>query len=147
MELDGLRHLCSLPAERLGAALRREDVRAVLPVSEVGSGRPTVLAATPRKLAVATLRRIAGHHRWVVRWAPWDAVRMPEEVLSGSFGRRVVDIGGRSFGLVLGGRAGRAALGDFRRYLHGRRYVLASGAVASVPELTIRGCHTAAAAA
>lgn len=131
MRLDGLRHLTSLPAERLEAALQREHVSAVLPVSEVGSGRATVLAATPRKLAVATLRRIAGHDRWIIRWAPWDAVRMPEEVgRYGAPGRRGVDIDGRSFGLVLGGRAGRVALHDFRRSLQSRRQALARREVA-----------------
>lgn len=125
MRFDGLRHLSSLPVERLEAALQREHVSAILPVSEVGSGRATVLAATPRKLAIATLRRIAGRDRWIIRWAPWDAVRMPEE--SGrpdAPGLRVVDIGGRRFGLVLGGRAGRVALHDFRRPLQARRQTL-----------------------
>ena len=126
MRFDGLRLLSSLPAERLEAALQREHVSAVLPVSELGSGRATVLAATPGKLAIATLRRIAGRDRWVVRWAPWDAVRMPEEVPDpGASGRRVIDIGGKSFGLVLGARAGRVAVRDFRRCLQARRQTLA----------------------
>ncbi len=126
MRFDGLRHLSSLPTERLEAALQGEHVSAVLPVSEVGSGRATVLAATPRKLAISTLRQIAGRDRWVVSWAPWAAVRMPEEVgPSGALGRRVIDIGGRRFGLVLGGRTGRVALRDFRGSLHARRLTLA----------------------
>ncbi len=125
MRFDGLRHLCSLPAERLEAALERERASAVLPVSEVGSGRATVLVATPRKLAIATLRRMAGHDRWVIRWAPWDALLMPEEARSYPFGRGVIAIGGRSFALVLGGRPGRAAVHDFRRHLRKRRQALA----------------------
>ncbi len=131
MRFDGLRHLCSLPAQRLEAALERERVSAVLPVSEVGSGRATVLVATPRKLAIATLRRIAGHDRWVIRWAPWDALRLHEEARSGALGRRAIDIGGRSFVLVLGGRPGRAAVRDFRRHLRRRRQVLARREVAA----------------
>jgi hypothetical protein len=131
MRFDGLRLLSSLPAERLEAALQREHVSAVLPVSELGSGRATVLAATPGKLAIATLRRIAGRDRWVVRWAPWDAVRMLEGVGgSGAAGPRVVDIGGRTFGLVLGARVGRVAVRDFRRCLQGRRRSLARREVA-----------------
>jgi hypothetical protein len=126
MRFGGLRLLSSLPAERLEAALQREHVSAVLPVSELGSGRATVLAATPGKLAIATLLRTAGHDRWIIRWAPWDAVRMPEEVgRSGAPGRRVIDIGGKSFGMVLGARAGHAAVRDFRRCLQGRRQSLA----------------------
>jgi len=125
MRFDGLRHLCSLPAQRLEAALERERVSAVLPVSEVGSGRATVLVATPRKLAIATLRRIAGHDRWVIRWAPWDALRLREEGRSGGSRRRTIDIGGRSFELVLGGRSGRAAMREFRGHLRRRRQALA----------------------
>ena len=131
MRFDRLRRLSSLPAERLEAALQREQVGAVLPVSELGSGRATVLAATPRKLAVATLRRIGGHDRWVIRWAPWDAVRMPEEQPpTKTLSRPVIDIGGRRFGLVLDGRAGRAAVNSFRRYLRWRRRVLARDEIA-----------------
>ena len=130
MRYEGLRHLTSLPAERLEAALRREHVTSVLPVSEVGSGRASVLAATPRKLAIATLRRMAGHHRWVVRWAPWDAVRLPEELPPASPGQPVLDVGGRRFLLVLGGPAGRVALHDFRRSLRSGRRVLAPREVA-----------------
>jgi hypothetical protein len=128
MDVHALRHLSSLPAERLELALQRECVGALLPVSEVGSGRPTVLAATPRKLAIATLRRIGGRPRWIVRWAPWDAVRTPGNVVPSRAGeRRVIDVGGRRFGLVLDGRPGRVALHEFRRYLRGRRRALAAG--------------------
>ena len=131
MRFEGLRRLSSLPAERLEAALQREHVSAVLPVSELGSGRATVLAATPGKLAIATLRRVAGHDRWIVRWAPWDAVRMPAEPGRPGAPGRVIDIGGRSFRLVLGARTGRVAARDFRRCLRGRRRSLASREVAS----------------
>jgi hypothetical protein len=131
MRFDRLRRLSSLPAGRLEAALQRERVGAVLPVSELGSGRATVLAATPHKLAVATLRRFGTHHRWVIRWAPWDTVRMPEEQdPATTLGRPVIDIGGRRFGLVLDGMAGRAAVHGFRRYLRWRRRVLGREEVA-----------------
>jgi hypothetical protein len=131
MRFDRLRRLSSLPAGRLATALQREQVGAVLPVSELGSGRATVLAATPNKLAVATLRRFGHHDRWVIRWAPWDAVRMPEEQdPAATLGRPVIDIGGRRFGLVLDGVAGREAVHGFRRYLRWRRQVLGRKEVA-----------------
>jgi len=126
MRFDRLRRLSSLPVERLETALQREQVGAVLPVSELGSGRASVLAATPRKLAVTTLRRVGGRDRWIVRWAPWDAVRMPEEQEGADpADRPVIDIGGRRYGLVLDGMVGRAAVAGFRRYLRRRRRVLA----------------------
>jgi hypothetical protein len=130
MRFEGLRRLSSLPAERLEAALKREHVSAVLPVSELGSGRATVLAATPGKLAIATLRRVAGHDRWIVRWAPWDAVRMPAEPGRPGAPGRVIDIGGRKFSLVLGARTGRLATRDFRRCLQVRRRSVARREVA-----------------
>ena len=129
MRFDSLRDLTSLPVERLDSAFRREQVTAILPVSEPGSGLATVLVATPRKLGLATLRQLAGDDRWMTRWAPWDAVRLPDDCAdSGSRRRRLqpaVSIDGRSFRPVLGGQPGRVALSDFCRSVQRRRQALA----------------------
>lgn len=125
MQFDGLRDLTTLPADRLETAFEHEDVMAVLPVSEPGSGLATVLVATPRKLGIATLRRMAGTSRWVTRWAPWDAVRLDGR-MDPVRGRArqmkaAVIVGGKSFRSVLGGRLGKAALRDFGRSVQRRR--------------------------
>lgn len=124
MQFDELRDQTTLPADRLQAAFQREEVMAVLPVCEPGSDTPTVLVATPRKLSIASLRRLAGTRRWVVRWAPWGAVRMEAATDPGSSRgqrSRTLLIGGRRFRSVLRGRRGAAALRAFRRSLRDRR--------------------------
>ena len=129
MRFDRIRGHTSLPLERLDSAFRREHVAAILPVSEPGSGLATILVATPRKLGVATLRQLAGHDRWMTRWAPWDAVRLPDDLAdTGARLRRLqpaISVDGRSFRPVLGGQPGRVALSDFRRSVQGRRRALA----------------------
>lgn len=129
MRFDRLRHLTSLPVERLDSAFQREHVTAILPVSEPGSGLATILVATPRKLGVATLRRPAGKGRWITRWAPWDAVRLPDDFTDhGSRLRRLqpaISVDGRSFRPVLGGRLGKVALSDFHRSVLRRRQAYA----------------------
>ncbi len=121
--------LTSLPVERLDSAFRREQVAAILPVSELGSGLATILVATPRKLGVATLRRLAGHDHWITRWAPWDAVRLPDDSSDPVARLRHlqpdISVDGRSFRPVLGGQLGTVALSDFRRSVQGRRHALA----------------------
>lgn len=128
MQFDRLRGMTALPADRLESAFRDEDVLSVLPVSEPGSGVATVLVATPRKLGVATLRRLAGRSRWITRWAPWDAVRVSGHPAradgpGGSNGAAVM-IGTRGFRAVLGGTSGRGALRDFVRSARQRRRAL-----------------------
>lgn len=119
MQFERLRNLTTLPAERLEMAFEHEHVITVLPVSETGSGEATVLVATPRKLGIATLRRLAGRSRWITRWAPWDAVRLigrgASATDSNERGKARVSVDGKRFRSVLGGDVGRAALRDFAR--------------------------------
>lgn len=128
MRFDRLRDVTALPAERLETAFEHEDVRAVLPVSEPGSGEATVLVATPRKLGIATLRRLAGRSRWITRWAPWDAVQLRgrRAGAAGTTQRRTppVSVGGRRFRSVLPGDVGKLAWRDFGRYVRQRRRTL-----------------------
>ena len=128
MQFDGLRDLTALPADRLETAFQREDVIAVLPVSEPGSGEATVLVATPRKLGIATLRRLAGRGRWITRWAPWDAVRFdggPKRANGPDVQSEApVTVGGKEFRAVLGGSTGAVALRDFGRSARRRRRAL-----------------------
>ena len=129
MRFDSLRDFTSLPVERLDSAFRREQVTAILPVSEPGSGRATILVATPRKLGLATLRQLEGKGHWMTRWAPWDAVRLHQESADpGASPRRVqpaISVDGRSFHPVLGGLPGRVALSDFHSSVQRRRQLLA----------------------
>lgn len=125
MQFERLRDLTALPADRLETAFQHEHVIAVLPVSEPGSGEATVLVATPRKLGIATLRRLAGRSRWITRWAPWGAVRLDSRATAGSKSsvgsETPVSVGGKRFRSVLGGNTGRAALRDFARSARLRR--------------------------
>jgi hypothetical protein len=125
VRFDGLRDQTTLPADRLEAAFQHEDVMAVLPVQEPGSSTPTVLVATPRKLGVASLRRLAGTRRWVTRWAPWGAVRLdigPQSTSRrGKRARSVVTIAGKRFRSMLPGPRGTAAAREFGRSLRRRQ--------------------------
>ncbi len=128
MQFDRLRDMTALPADRLETAFQHEDVIAVLPVSEPGSGEATVLVATPRKLGIATLRRLAGRGRWITRWAPWDAVRFdsgPKRANGpATQSEAPVTVGGKEFRAVLGGSTGTVALRDFGRSARRRRRAL-----------------------
>lgn len=124
MRFDELREWTSLPAEGLEAIFRDERVLAVLPVSEPGSGRASVLVAMPHKVGVATLESVAGQRRWVTRWAPWDAVRLRVRATRRRIRRprlwAAVDVGGRLFNAVLPQERGRVALRDFARAVRRR---------------------------
>ncbi len=128
MRFDGLHELSSLHVDWLETLFHDEPVLAVLPVSEHGSGRSSVLVALPHMLGVMTLRLVAGRSRWETRWAPWGAVRLPSlrSATAASRARTAVDVDDRLFDGVLGGERGRVALREFARAVRRRRQALDS---------------------
>jgi hypothetical protein len=116
MRFKDLEGLTSLPIAGVRQQFRNEDVISVLPVRGDGTGRDSLLVATPSKLAILTREAGLASDHWMTHWAPWDAVRLvdgeeavPEADEDGTY-RLAVHVGGRTFQATLSGPAGKQIL-------------------------------------
>lgn len=132
MRFRNLRGLTSLPIERILRQFRNESVVTVLPVSDEGGGRDSILVATPSALALVTGDAGPRSDHWMTQWAPWDVVRLTDEaeampepdVNADEEYRLTVLVGGRRFAARIRGELGRKALRDFVVAVQSRRATL-----------------------
>lgn len=115
----------SLPVEHVQRRFRNEDVITVLPAS-AAAGRESLLVATPSKVAVVIGEAPATGH-WMTRWAPWDTVRIADDLATddGMYGLTLV-VGRSTFHAELPGLQGQRALRDFVVAVQTRHSALAS---------------------
>jgi hypothetical protein len=80
MRFRSLRDHTTLPVEDVRRQFRNEEVRSVLPVRSAAGCIDSLLVATTSALAIVSAGPSQGDGRWLTRWAPWDVVRVVEDV-------------------------------------------------------------------
>jgi hypothetical protein len=116
MRFKDLKGLTGLPVESIKRRFRNEQVLTVLPVSDVGAKRDSLLIATPSRLALVTGEARPRSDHCMTQLVPWDVVRLADEEAApedDGVHRLVIHVGSLSFHAALPGADGQKALRDF----------------------------------
>lgn len=118
MRFEQLRTLTGLPVDRIRRRFRNEEVGAVLPATVGDGAKESLLVATSQALAIVTGDRMGDGEDWMLRWVPWEVVRIsdgtnPWTAAVDDEYQLFVEVGGLTFTTSLPGEDGRKALRDF----------------------------------